>query len=86
MGFGWGACFLGGFRAVSALASPTRRGELLAALYVVAYLAMSVPSVVAGFASASLGLRTTAIVFFAAVGGLALAGLAALLGDNVVAG
>ena len=78
MGFGWGACFLGGLRAVSALASPTRRGELLAALYVVAYLAMSVPSVVAGFASASLGLRTTAIVFFVAVGALALAGLVAL--------
>jgi len=44
----------------------------------VAYLAMSVPSVVAGFASASLGLRTTAIVFFVAVGALALAGLVAL--------
>jgi MFS family permease len=78
MGFGWGACFLGAFRAVSDLADPRRRGELLAALYVVAYLGMSVPSIVAGFASAQLGLRGTAIVFFVAVAVLALAGLSAL--------
>jgi len=67
LGAGWGVTFLGVFRSLAGLADPDRRGELMAAVYVVGYLAMSVPAVLAGLLSASLGLHRTAIYFVVAV-------------------
>jgi MFS family permease len=67
LGFGWGSAFFGSFRAMAALADPARRGELIAAIYVVAYLAMSVPSIIAGAAVRSYGLLSTTEVFIAVV-------------------
>jgi predicted MFS family arabinose efflux permease len=78
LGAGWGITFLGVFRSLASLADPARRGELMAAVYVVAYLAMSVPVVVAGLITSHLGLHRTATIFIIAVGAvcaLALAGL-----------
>jgi len=43
LGFGWGAVFMGAFRLMAALADPEHRGSLLAAVYVVAYVGMSLP-------------------------------------------
>ncbi|MFD3721510.1 MFS transporter [Streptomyces sp. NPDC058674] len=77
LGFGWGTAFLGAFRALAALASPARRSELLAAVYVVAYLSMSAPAVLAGVLSGRWGLQRTAQAFI--VVALALCA-AALLG------
>jgi len=78
LGAGWGSTFLGVFRSLAMLADPAHRGELMAAVYVVAYLAMSVPVVVAGLVTSHLGLHRTATIFIIAVAvvcALALAGL-----------
>jgi MFS family permease len=72
VGAGWGAMYSGAFRSLSALAEPTRRGELLAAVYVVAYLSMSLPVVAAGLATSHFGLHSTTTVFGCVVAGLAL--------------
>ncbi|GAA4622099.1 MFS transporter [Actinoallomurus vinaceus] len=77
-GCGFGAAFLGAFRSLAALAGPAQRAELFAAVYVVSYLAFSVPAVLAGLAVPSLGLRATATVYGAIV--IALALTAALSG------
>ncbi|MFE2141299.1 MFS transporter [Streptomyces sp. NPDC059456] len=70
LGAGWGAAFLGSFRALSALADPAHRGELTAAVYVFAYLAMSVPAVLAGMLTNIHGLHRTSVGFMAAVAGV----------------
>ncbi|MFJ6720470.1 MULTISPECIES: MFS transporter [unclassified Streptomyces] len=70
LGAGWGAAFLGSFRALSTLADPAHRGELTAAVYVFAYLAMSVPSVLAGMLTNIHGLHRTSVGFMAAVAGV----------------
>ncbi|MFI5831585.1 MFS transporter [Streptomyces sp. NPDC051578] len=70
LGSGWGAAFLGSFRALSALAEPAHRGELTAAVYVFAYLAMSVPSVLAGMLTNIHGLHRTSVGFMAVVAGV----------------
>jgi hypothetical protein len=59
-GVGFGAAFLGAFRTVSGLAEPGERAELFAAVYVLSYLAFSIPAVVAGVFVSSAGLRPTA--------------------------
>jgi Major Facilitator Superfamily len=76
-GLGFGAAFLGAFRTLAGLAAPARRGELVAAVYVVAYLGFSVPAVAAGWLSTVIGLPVTALAFAVAVGGLALIALVA---------
>ncbi len=75
-GVGFGAAFLGSFGTLARLAAPAERGELFAVAYVIAYLAFSLPAVIAGVASTSLGLRTTAMAYGLAVAGLGLAALA----------
>ncbi|MFD9006199.1 MFS transporter [Streptomyces sp. NPDC059582] len=60
-GVGWGSSLLGSFSALAALAGPTERAKLFASVYVVSYLAFSVPAVVAGLVTPSLGLRTTTV-------------------------
>jgi MFS family permease len=78
LGAGWGSTFLGAFRLLAGLADPARRGELMAAVYVVAYLAMSVPVVVAGLITSHLGLHHTATVFIIAVAAVCAAALGGL--------
>jgi MFS family permease len=72
-GAGYGAAFLGAFRTLAALASPTGRGALVAAIYIVCYLSVALPVVVAGILVTQLGLRPTSIGY-----GIVLAVLAAL--------
>lgn len=60
-GGGFGSAFLGALRAVTQLARPHERAALLSAVYVVSYLAFSVPAVVAGLLVTGLGLRSTAL-------------------------
>ena len=76
-GAGFGAAFLGTFRSLASLAGPAERAELFAAVYAVAYLAFSVPAVLAGLAVRSAGLLPTATVYGAVV--VTLAAAAALL-------
>lgn len=76
-GIGFGASALGGFGTLARIAVPDERGELFAVAFVIAYLAFSLPAVVAGFASTAVGLRTTAGAYGVAVVVLSLTAVAA---------
>ncbi|WP_199515015.1 MFS transporter [Nucisporomicrobium flavum] len=74
-GVGFGASALASFGTLARLADPHERGELLAVALTVAYVAFSLPAVVAGLAATSFGLHATALVYGAVVvllGGTAL--------------
>lgn len=76
-GIGFGASALACFAALARLAAPEERGELFSVAYVIAYLAFSLPAVLAGFASTYAGLRPTALVYGLGVIALGLTALAA---------
>jgi predicted MFS family arabinose efflux permease len=76
-GIGFGASALACFGALARLAAPEERGELFSVAYVIAYLAFSLPAVLAGFASTYTGLRPTALVYGFGVIALSLTALAA---------
>jgi predicted MFS family arabinose efflux permease len=78
-GFGFGAAFLGAVATITAGVAPGHRAGLLAATFVVGYLAFSLPAIAAGIAAGSVGLTRTTEVYGAAVVVLALVALAALL-------
>ena len=71
-GTGFGTGFLGAFRSLAALAAPEQRAELLAAVYVVSYLAFSLPAIAAGLLVPRLGLQQTATGYGVVVVVLAL--------------
>jgi MFS family permease len=62
-GAGFGTGFLGALRSVSQLAEPHERAALLSAVFVVSYLAFSVPALVAGVLTTHIGLRTTCFAY-----------------------
>jgi MFS family permease len=66
-GLGFGPAFSGGFRSLTARAPADRRAGLIAAIYVVSYLAFSLPAIAAGVAVTQVGLRTTALLYGVAV-------------------
>jgi MFS family permease len=70
-GGGFGAGFLGAYRALTALAAPNQRAGLIAAIFTVSYLALSVPVVIAGLATTHFGLHRTALVYCGMVAVLA---------------
>lgn len=71
-GFGFGASFFGAVAMITAGVAPGHRGGLLAAVFVVGYLAFSIPSIAAGLASSAIGLAPTTEIFGVAVIVLAL--------------
>ena len=75
-GGGFGSAFLGALRSVSQLAEPHERAALLSAVYVVSYLAFSVPALVAGLLATHIGLRDTSLGYGGFVALLAVATLA----------
>ncbi|HEY2599555.1 MAG TPA: MFS transporter, partial [Candidatus Dormibacteraeota bacterium] len=76
-GAGLGSGFLGSIRAVSQLAEPHERAALLSAVYVVTFLAFSVPALLAGVLATHIGLRDTSFAYagFVALGAAAAAAL-----------
>ena len=72
-GAGFGVAFLGGLRALSAVIPPQHRAEVMSAFYIVAYLAISLPAILAGALVTPLGLQTTFEIFGSVVAALALA-------------
>ena len=74
-GAGFGPAFLGAFRSLSQLAAPHERAALISAIYVVSYLAFSIPAVVAGLLITHVGLRSTALGYGAVVAAVAMATL-----------
>src|SRR5487761_1246280 len=75
-GGGFGSAFLGSLRAVSQLAEPHERAALLSAVYVVSYVAFSVPALLAGLLTAHIGLRETSLGYGGFVALLAMGTLA----------
>lgn len=72
-GFGFGASFLGAVATITAGVASGYRAGLLASIFVVGYLAFSIPSIVAGVAIGSIGLQRTAEIYGLVVIVLALA-------------
>jgi MFS family permease len=70
-GFGLGPAFSGIVRTLGPLAPPEKRGALFASLYIVVYVSISVPAVIAGVAASRYGLRDTTYAYGAVVMGLA---------------
>jgi hypothetical protein len=62
-GAGFGTAMLGALRTISARAAPGQRASLIAAFFIVSYLAFSVPVVAAGVAVTHAGLHLTALVY-----------------------
>jgi MFS family permease len=79
-GIGFGASALASFGTLAMLAAPHERGELFAVALVIAYVAFSVPAVIAGFAANEVSLHTTALVYGTVV---AVLGAAALLAQRL---
>jgi MFS family permease len=78
-GVGFGLAYLGAFRMTTALAAPHDRASLLAAIFIVSYLAFSVPALIAGVAITKFGLHRTALVYSASLATLAAAAAGILL-------
>ena len=76
-GAGFGPGFLGSIRAVSQLAEPHERAALLSAVYVVSYLAFSIPALIAGVVITHIGLRDTSLGYGGFVGLVAVTTLVA---------
>ncbi|MFI6345506.1 MFS transporter [Streptomyces sp. NPDC050560] len=74
-GAGFGAGALAAFGTIARIARPHERGALIAVVYVISYLAFSVPAVVAGLADTHYGLRSTTEVYTLAILALTLAAL-----------
>ena len=74
-GVGFGIAWLGVLRSLVLLASPTGRGALLTAIFIVAYVSFALPAVVAGYLVTRIGLHDAAVWYGGAVGLLAVAGL-----------
>jgi MFS family permease len=70
-GVGFGLAFLGSFRMTISLAAPDERAGLLAAIFIVAYLAFAIPAIIAGVATTRYGLHSTALVYSASLAGIA---------------
>jgi MFS family permease len=78
-GVGFGLAWLGVLRSLISRASPTSRSALLAAVYIVAYLAFAIPAVVAGYLVTRIGLHDASLWYAGGIGVLALAGLGGAL-------
>jgi predicted MFS family arabinose efflux permease len=75
-GLGFGPAFAGVFRSLSLRAPADGRAALLSAIFVVSYLAFSVPAIIAGAAVTQLGLRDTAEIYGLALIAIAVVALA----------
>jgi hypothetical protein len=78
-GLGFGGSFLGAIMLITDGVAPGNRAGLLAATFVVGYLAFSLPAIAAGIAVSSLGLGRTATIYGCVVIVLALVAVAGLL-------
>jgi predicted MFS family arabinose efflux permease len=71
-GAGFGLAFLGSLRALSAQIPSAHRAGVMSAFFVIAYAALSIPAVLAGFVARPLGLEPTFELLGSAVAALAL--------------
>jgi MFS family permease len=79
-GSGFGVGFMGAIRLISTTAPPEQRAAVMSAFYVVCYLSLSVPTLIAGLAVPELGLEKTFRIFGSIV---VLLGLATAVGARL---
>jgi hypothetical protein len=84
-GAGFGPSFSGALRTLTGLAPAANRAEVVTAIYVAAYLGLSVPAVIAGVAVTKVGLFDTAYGYGVAVVLMALASALSLRGRHAAA-
>jgi len=63
MGIGLGPSFNGSLRHLSGVIPAGQRGQVMSAYYLVGYLSMAVPAILAGFAASHIGLTRTYVPF-----------------------
>jgi len=78
-GVGLGPAFSGVVRSLGPLAPQEKRGALFAAVYIIVYVAISVPTIAAGIATSHIGLRDTTYIYGFAVIGLTAATFLAIM-------
>jgi MFS family permease len=83
-GVGFGLAFMGSTRRVTQVAPPARRGETLAAYFVVAYLAFSIPVVATGFLTTRIGLSRSFYLFTAVVAVISVITMASTLAKRIL--
>jgi hypothetical protein len=67
---GFGLALMGVDRSLIALAAPAQRAGLIAAIFIVNFLGLSIPVVIAGVATAHFGLHRTALAYCVAIAAL----------------
>jgi MFS family permease len=85
-GLGLGPAFMGAYRSTIALAPSDDRVGLIAAIYIVSYLATGIPTVIGGIATSHYGLHSTALVYLAVVAGLAVVAVSLLIHRRMATG
>lgn len=85
-GLGLGPAFMGAYRSTIALAPSDDRVGLIAAIYIVSYLATGIPAVIGGIATSHFGLHETALGYLAVVAGLAVAAVGLLIRRRTATG
>jgi len=71
-GFGFGAAFLGGLRALVSRIPPEHRAAVMSAFYVAAYASLSVPAILAGITVSHISLQSTFEIFGSIVAAIGL--------------
>jgi MFS family permease len=69
-GIGTGLALLGVNRILIALAPPGQRARLIAAIFIISFLGLSIPALIAGVATAHFGLHRTALAYCIAMAAL----------------
>jgi MFS family permease len=88
-GVGFGLAVLGANRTLIALAAPAQRAGLIAAIFIINFLGLSIPALIAGVATAHFGLRRTALAYCVATAALIAVAVGSLMlrrGDDRVRG
>ena len=78
-GVGFGLALLGANRTLIALAAPGQRAGLIAAIFIVNFLGLSIPALIAGVATAHFGLYRTALAYCVATAALIAVAAGSLL-------
>ena len=76
---GFGLALLGVNRTLIALAAPAQRAGLIAAIFIINFLGLSIPVVIAGVATAHVGLHRTALAYCVAMAALVAAAAGSLM-------
>jgi MFS family permease len=78
-GVGTGLALLGVNRTLIALAPPGQRASLIAAIFIISFLGLSIPALIAGVATSHFGLHRTALAYCTAIAALVAAAAGRLM-------